>query len=167
MTPAVTVTVRDAGPADRAALNRFMTELNRFEHRIRPDRDTGAPAGAAHLDFLLGLIESDGGFTLLAETDGTPVGFLLGLRGAEEGTYVVPDERRFGDISDIFVAEEARGQGVGKALMLAAEGRFRAMGLTRVRITALTANKDAVAAYTATGFTPLYTVLEKPIEASD
>ncbi len=161
------VSVRHATAADRPALVALMAGLNAFEHGLRPDRDTSWEAAEAHLDYLLGLVERFGGFTLIAELDDTPVGFLLALIEEEEGAYVVPEHRRHGIISDMFVDEAARGKGVAKAMLRETDHRFRTVGIDRIQVTALTANEAADASYRAAGYKPLYTNFEKMLSTSD
>ena len=71
----------------------------------------------------------DPALTLVAEEDGAFLGFISGiakkifLQG--ENSQNTP-----GFITCVFVAPACRGRGVGKALVTALEGRFRAMGKT-------------------------------------
>ena len=163
----MTLTVREATAADRPAVVAFMAALNRYENRFESDRDESLEAADSHIAHLEDLIETQGGFTLVAELDGVPVGFLLGLILEAEGTFIVPDERRYGDISDLFVDSNARGKGVARAMLTEAEAQFRSRGIERLRVTALTANDPATATYRADGFTPLYTTFRKELGKAD
>ena len=163
----MTITVRDATEGDRPALVSLMAGLNAFEYTLRPDRDVSVEAAQAHVEFLLRLVEKFGGFTLIAELDGGPVGFILALIEEEEGAYVVPEHRRYGYISDMFVDEAARGKGVAKALLEEVERRFLAVSIDRVQVTAIKSNGGADATYRAAGYEPLYTTFEKTLSTSD
>ena len=59
---------------------------------------------------------------------------------------------RFGYIHDVWVEPVARGSGIGKALVLAAVGRFRAIGITQVRLETAAANEGARRLFAACGF---------------
>ena len=85
---------------------------------------------------------------LIAEEDGERVGFLLLL-------FDVPDEVTL--MQQAFVAytavePHARGRGVGRALLLAAEGSARAAGLGYVSLMVTEENAPARALYDRAGY---------------
>lgn len=157
------VEVRLARPEDRDALVRFMRQLNEAEFALQPDRDLTIQAADEHLAYLEANVAASEGFVTAAERDGELVGFLVAVVDSEEGSYVLPEARRHGYISEVFVAAPARRGGVGRALMLDAEARFRAKGLTAIRISTLVANEAALASYRAQGYRPLYIMLHKAL----
>ena len=158
------VTVRDAGPGDRDTLVGFIRALNLHEHRYKDDRDTTVEGAAAHLTSMEDTIREKGGFLLIGEVDGARAGYLAGSLEVEDGAFIVPDRRPFGCVLDIYVDEKARGKGLSRAMMDEAMARFRAMGLKRATVTALTANPIANAAYRSLGFGPTYTTYEKRLD---
>ena len=149
------VDVRDATPADRSVLVGFMAALNAVEHQWESDRALEPAAADEHIAYLEGLVRDQAGFMLLAEENQQPAGFLVGIEEWEDGTYIVPEARRYGKITDLFVDDRSRGRGIARALLAEAERRFRANGLPAVQVTALAANEAARAAYRATGYRPL------------
>lgn len=157
--------IRDAVPGDRAALIGFMAGLQDFEHGLHPDRAEGPPMAEAHLDYLQRLVGGRDGFVLVAERGGAPVGFLVGIVEAlDEGDgHIVEAERRFGYVTDIFVAPGARAAGLGAALMTEAERRFRAAGLRSMAVTYLANNRPAERLYRRVGFEPYEVTLRKPL----
>jgi len=159
----MTLSIRETKGADRPRLVAFMAALNAYENSIETDRDESQEAADTHLAYLESLVETQGGFILIAELNGNPVGFLLGLICETEGTFIVPDKRRYGEISDLFVDPNARGKGVARAMLAEAEAWFRGRGVERLRVTALTANDPAVETYRAAGYAPLYTTFNKTI----
>ncbi|TQM04203.1 GNAT family N-acetyltransferase [Pseudonocardia kunmingensis] len=74
-----------------------------------------------------------------AHRDGRQVGFAR----------LVTDGATFGWVSDVFVVEQARGAGVGRALVAAVVERARHYGLRRVML----ATRDAHEVYRPFGFT--------------
>ncbi|WP_134739808.1 GNAT family N-acetyltransferase [Nocardioides sp. 503] len=64
---------------------------------------------------------------------------------------VVTDRATFAWLCDVYVAREARGQGVGKALVAAVDATLTDLGVRRT----LLATEDAHALYTPVGFEPL------------
>lgn len=148
--------IRDAGAEDRDALDRMMAALNRIEHEWRPDRDLDPEATGAHMRYLEGLA-ADGGFVMVGDVDGAAAAFLVGLAEVEEGAYIEPCKRRYGLVSDLYVEPAFRRSGLGRALLREAVARFRAAGMSSVRVHALAENTGAAAAYTAFGFSPYET----------
>jgi GNAT superfamily N-acetyltransferase len=102
----MTVTVRNAAPADIDLILGFiraLAEYERLSHEVRADRDT-----------LFGHLFGDrpAAETLIAEVDGRPVGFALFFHNfstfeGRPGIY----------LEDLFVEPAARGVGAGKALL--------------------------------------------------
>lgn len=148
---------------DRGTLVQFMQELNSVEFAFQPDRDLSIEAADDHLAYLEAGMASSEGFATAAERGGKLVGFLMAVLDSEDGSYVLPEARTFGYITDIFVTQQARGSGVGQALLRDAEARFRAKGLARARITTLAANKVALMRYEGAGYCPLEVTLVKEL----
>ena len=157
------IRLRPVRDADRQELVRFMASLNETESAYQPDRALGLEAADSHLAYLEGLVETQEGFITVAEGEDGLLGFLVAMVEAEEGTYIVPEARCFGYVSDLFVAPSARGKGVARALMADAEACFREKGLTNVRVFALADNKAAVATYEALGYAPMDVLLKKDL----
>ena len=155
--------LRPARAADRPELVCFMASLNETESAYQADRALGEAAADSHLAYLEGLVETQEGFITVAVGGDRLVGFLVAMVEAEDGTYIVPEARCFGYVSDLFVAPAARGKGIARALMADAEARFRAQGLTNARVCALVDNKAAVAAYEALGYAPMDVLLKKEL----
>ena len=76
---------------------------------------------------------------------------------------LVTDRATFGWLADVIVAEQARGAGVGRALVAVVVERARRYGLRRV----LLATRDAHGVYRPFGFTepPTGRMLELPLDA--
>jgi GNAT superfamily N-acetyltransferase len=70
----------------------------------------------------------------------------------DDDIYVVETERRFAYVSELFVTEEARGTGAGKALLDACEAWARGRGMTVMQIGVLPANVRAEAVYRRAGY---------------
>ena len=94
------------------------------------------------------LLQSPDATVLIAERDGVPVGYVTG--------HIDEDERRVlarkGVVEDWFVDEEARGEGVGAALMKALEETFRKKGCQVVESMTWSSNDGARRAHAALGF---------------
>ncbi|OZM81549.1 GNAT family N-acetyltransferase [Pseudonocardia sp. MH-G8] len=94
-----------------------------------------------------------------AHRDGRQVGFAR----------LITDRATFGWISDVFVVEQARGAGIGRALVEAVVARARHHGLRRVML----ATRDAHEVYRPFGFTDppagllMQRTVENPYQAPD
>ena len=93
---------------------------------------------------------------ILAELDGNVVGFaslrLLNYLGED-----VP----YAEISELFVLERYRRQGIARALMTELEVRARAAGATSLALLTAADNGPAVALYRAMGFQEFSIALQK------
>lgn len=158
----MSVVVRVARDADRPALIRLMGALNEFEAAIEDNR-ADASAAESHLDWVSGEIAVQGGVTLVAEESGSIVGFLSFAFEEDPGTFVRPEHRRHAMIWDISVDEGARGQGVGRALLEAAEAHTKATGIGEIRLYVLESNARARRIYDAAGYRTYERLMAKRI----
>ena len=83
----------------------------------------------------------------IASVDGIAAGFASG-RVVKSICY----EDHRGDIEALFVREEYRHQGIGKALMLFMEAAFVDRGIEHLHICVMKANDTAYGLYTGLGF---------------
>jgi GNAT superfamily N-acetyltransferase len=86
----------------------------------------------------------DGAF-VIAYVDGTPVG-CGGLRG-HAGTT--------GEIKRMYVEPDARGSGVGRAILRALEDRARDHGYARLRLETGMRQPEAISLYESAGYLPI------------
>ena len=155
-------TIRAARPGDRPVLERFMAALQDFERAIEPNRRPGHEMARAHLGALLAWAsEHPAGGVRLAETAEGPAGFVLWGVETEFGDYVLPENRTYGRISELWVEPRARRTGLARRLIAAAEARLAVHGIHRVEIGAVAANAQAIATYEALGYAPSSLFLSK------
>jgi GNAT superfamily N-acetyltransferase len=79
-------------------------------------------------------------------------GGVVGLAALDVRVYLEHDEPR-GRVIAFVVGQDARGRGVGRALMDAVEAEARRAGATDLHVTSGAERADAHAAYRALGFT--------------
>jgi GNAT superfamily N-acetyltransferase len=125
--------IREARPGDAEALAALLTEL-------------GFPAVAGEVAERLPRLQAAGEVPLVAEAEG-----LLGCIGWHV-MHVVHRPLPVGRITMLIVAEAARGQGVGKALVEAAEARLEQLGCGIVEVTSNAALADAHLFYERLGY---------------
>lgn len=97
------------------------------------------------------------GVALIAEEEGRALGFIfcvLGDRG-----------RQTAHVTDIYVRPEARGRGIGRALLAELVEPARATGLGHVSLEVLMRNADARRLYERLGFAPVDMFMVAPLDA--
>ena len=126
------VRVRRARARDLPALTRLWRELIGFLEALGgQDFRLAHGAEAGWKRYLQGHLGRADKLSLVAETDGEPVGFLLASLERRPGIFM---ERDFGHISDVYVQEPERRKGVGKALVAEALRWFEAKRVGRIRL---------------------------------
>jgi GNAT superfamily N-acetyltransferase len=153
--------IRDARlPEDKPAMLRFIMALQRVEKEIEPDRRIDEPVAEEFYDIVLRRLAERNGRIFIAEASGHSVGWAQAHEENNE-IYVVPEERRYGHIAELYVVEEARGCGIGRALIAACENWARERALRTVTIGALSGNARAYGLYQAAGYAPYVIELRK------
>ncbi|MFJ1755685.1 GNAT family N-acetyltransferase [Kitasatospora sp. NPDC088134] len=118
----------DPSRLDREAVHRWLSEESYWAlGRPRAKQDTA--------------IDASLNFGLYEEGSGAQVGYAR----------VVTDRATFAWLCDVFIAEPARGRGLGTALTAAVRDELAGLGLRRV----LLATRDAHEVYAKVGFAPM------------
>lgn len=138
----MTVSLRDATTDDAGLIARFVRALAEYENLSHE-------AVASDADFVTALT-SGRVSALIAEIDGTPVGFALWFHTfstftGKSGLY----------LEDLFVLPEHRGHGIGRAILSDLARRALASGCARLEWSVLDWNKPAVDFYRAIGARPM------------
>ncbi len=100
------------------------------------------------------VLSPDQRVTFVAERGGAIVGFLDAHLDAQADTDTMQSQWSFVYVAELAVAEEARGAGVGAALLAAAEEWGQAHGAQYVFLQVLAANADAVRFYERMHYAP-------------
>lgn len=156
------VVVRPARESDREVLIELFQGLNVYEEQFVGNRRMDRAGGVDSLIHAEKKVDATGGVKLVAEVDGAVVGHLF-LTWEMHGACVRDDVRNFGYVSELFVREAHRGQGIGRALLLEAERQTKAKGFRHMLLGVLHGNAVAERAYARFGFKPYATDLVKPI----
>lgn len=130
--------IRPATPADAAAVVPLVVELGAGFHR--PPRTDE--------DLVTRYLEQPGCGILLAVADGAAIGFL-----AHATTIDLYLGSPAGEIVDLLVSDQARGAGVGSALVAAALRHFERAGCGQVRVVTDGDNGPARHIYERAGLT--------------
>ena len=156
------MTIREAAARDRARLIDLYQALNRHEDGVTGDRRTDRAAAEENLDTTALRLQGCGGMMLVAETGNRVVGFLA-LTFEADGVYVRPERRAHAHITELAVDAACRRQGIGAALLAAAERIAVERGHSRLTVSVMAGNREAEAAYARQGFSLLAHDLEKRI----
>jgi ribosomal protein S18 acetylase RimI-like enzyme len=164
------IRIRQAVPADRAALRAAIIELQEFERRLSDTRRPGEEIADAYLA-RMEMRAAHGGAILVAAVDGVPppsreacfAGFVTCQMQEFDYIAETPDSNRFGYISDICVLPAWRGRRIARLLLEAAERQLAPLGVTRLRINALANNASACRSYEHAGFVAYEVLYEKPV----
>ncbi len=162
MSAAADVHVRPLDAATELdALRPLWLALRDHHHAITPTwgpvRDDEDSWARRRKDYAAWLQEEDA-FCLVAQAPGDDdgagagplLGYLLGTVNAGSPTW--KGAARFCYVETLSVLPEARGRGVGRALLAAARQRLAGIGVTRIELTAVAANEDARRFYAREGF---------------
>jgi ribosomal protein S18 acetylase RimI-like enzyme len=133
------------------SLSEHHAELTPAELPIRPPADGWPIRRRIYRDGL-----EDGAALFFAERDGKAVGFAF-AHPRPAPTNVAID--RIVDVETVAVLPEARGAGVGSALMDAVEAWADAHDFELLQVSVRNANEGAWRLYERRGFKPLYTTM--------
>jgi len=148
---AMPLNIRAALPADHDALTEQYLGLNRYEEPIAGNRVTDYAGAVESLAAAQERLARTDGVALVAELDGRVVGHLF-LEFREDPVFVRAELRPYAYVAELFVREEARGRGVGTALMRETERIAAGRGVGRLMVEVLAGNAMAEAFYARRGF---------------
>ncbi|WP_101296792.1 GNAT family N-acetyltransferase [Halegenticoccus soli] len=154
-------TVRQARPEDGDALldlwHGFTTHLSEYDNRYR-HKETADERWLKYFENQL--LESKYGVVFVAEREGTLVGVI---EARVMGNHPIFRLENHGHVHGHFVDEAYRDQGVGSALLEAAEEWFASppREVDFYRITTIEGDETAAEIYTALGCRPVEHVYEK------
>ncbi len=147
-------------PEDRTAILSFIDGMQHFEHAVEPDRRIDSSVAAEFYADIFARLEARSGVALVAEDQDELLGWSVVYRD-ENDIYVEANERSFALISELYVVEQARGRGIGRALISACENWARQQGISVMMINVLRDNIRAHGIYRKAGFETYYTGLRK------
>jgi ribosomal protein S18 acetylase RimI-like enzyme len=143
--------IRDMEPGDREAVIDLIWQLNRFEHTISRDRALDREAAARCYGVNQRRMREHGGCQLVAEREGVILAYACCVI-EEASAYMADAHRCHAWLAELIVADTARGQGLGEALVRACECHVAAQGVATMRIGALAGNAAANRLYEKLGY---------------
>ena len=153
--------IRDVDlPADKTACVSFIDGLQKYEHALEPDRRIDVKVGEEYYAVLMKRVAENKGRIFIVEANGEAVGWAVFVVDSLE-LYIVEEERTCGYVAELYLDENMRGSGAGKALLAACETEARSHGLKHLMIGVLDKNARAAKVYGAAGFSPYSLQLRK------
>ena len=153
--------VREARlPADEPAILSFIDGLQDYEAAFEPDRRRDPDFTVEHWREVQHRCAEKHGILLIAEDEGKPVGWAFAHDQNAE-LFVVAPERCHGYLAEIFLMPQARGKGLGRALIAACENWARGRGHKLLTIGVLAKNPGAIRAYEGTGYEPYVVTMRR------
>ena len=150
--------IRFAVSEDIPGILSLLQQVGQVHHLGRPDifRAGAQKYDAPAVQALLDKPESP---ILVAAENGAVLGYCFCFVKQYQGDPVIADHKEL-YIDDLCIDENCRGQGVGKALYLAACDHARSIGCYNVTLNVWDCNPGAMAFYKAMGMQPQKTGME-------
>ena len=145
------ISIRRAVEADLPVIQALASGLLNYE---RENFDSSLDANwtfseEAKKKYLVAINEK---YTIIAENDGEPVGYLIGkiFSTPADSARVIKQAM----LENIFVNAELRGSGIGQKLIQKFLDYCRSEGVDRVNVSVLAKNENTIKFYEKTGFLP-------------
>ena len=100
------------------------------------------------------------GVFLIAEDNGAPVGWAFAHDATSE-LFVIEAERHHGYLAELYVVPQARGKGLGRALIEGCEAWAHGRGHKLLTVGVLAKNPSAIRAYEGVGYTPYWVTMRR------
>jgi ribosomal protein S18 acetylase RimI-like enzyme len=151
-------------PSDFAAVIAFVEAIQEHEREQVPDLKPGPEIGKQYAEMLMRAVAEHNGCMIMAHADARAVGFACAWIAQDDDPLIRDDARIHAYVSDIFVDENWRRQGIASLLLDELEAKMRSRGCSRIRVCSKAANQLAVACYTARGYRPYEIVFVKRLD---
>jgi len=139
--------------------------LQAYEAAFEPDRRRDPNFAVEHWRDLQHRCAEKHGIMLIAEdfvpeVGARPVGWAFAHDDKAE-VFVVEQERRHGFLAELYLMPQARGKGLGRALIEGCESWARGRGHKLLTVGVLAQNPTAVRAYEGAGYAPYVTIMRR------
>ena len=148
--------------SDFEQLRECVIELQNFERQIDPRLPSGEDIVDEYVTQMQFRCRSCDGQIFVADIDGDIAGYVT-LLNRLQSDELHEGDTEYGLIADLVIREKHRGTGLGRKLMEAAEAAAKAYGVRWLRVSVMSVNKNARKLYLSSGFSDLYSELEKDL----
>ena len=157
------VTIRDYRDSDELALSGLLRELQTAELKFNARLKPAGEIGEWYIERLRQQCGALAGAILLAMNGSSCLGCAVVLTKVEEKGDGEELPFTYAHVSELIVTIEARGRGIGKALLKECERRSRAAGRDEMTIAVYAANESALNLYRSCGFADTKVRLRKTL----
>lgn len=147
-------------PKDKSAVLSFIRGSQHYERAFEPDRRIDPEVADEYYPMLMNQVAAKNGRVFVADQDGTAIGWAVFVV-EQNMLYVIEAERSYGYIAELFVNEDSRSLGVGRALIAACEDEARRRRLGQIMIGVLTQSKRTADIYARAGYAAYTSELRK------
>jgi len=112
--------------------------------------------------YMTNVINEDNPHIYVAILEGKVVGFITYELGKAD--YLDTNIQRYGEVMELFVNENARGKGIGRALLNKVEAELKGQGITWVKLQCSTFNPNALKFYEKQSYKDRQRLLFKEIK---
>jgi GNAT superfamily N-acetyltransferase len=158
------IEIREYRETDAEAMLPLVRQLQAHEVALYDRMKPVADMGPWYIDLLKKQCAKDDGVILIAEEDGTALGYATILTNVVEDGEADEVAYFYAHVGDLVVAQDARRRGVGRLLLEECERRARAAGRDELRISVLALNNGARETYRSFGFSDHHINMRKVLE---
>lgn len=155
--------IRRATQDDLDAVCALAAEINRQHHQALPQVFSAAGDAEPERAFWAARLADKDGAVLLATDGMRALGFAAVQLQTPNLPFLAP--RPIGKLNTLAVTADSQGQGVGSALLDAAESWLRQSGAAEMRLEVMAFNQRAQDFYARRGLTPFSSIMAKPLAA--
>jgi GNAT superfamily N-acetyltransferase len=155
------IDIRPFEVRDQEAILACIVGLQEYERRLDPYTLPGETIAVPYFHELLENCREKRGLIYVADSNGQIVGFISMM--VEQSHDTLTSIREYLYISDIYVVESHRGQGIGTMLLNKAEDYARQVGCSVIQMYSLAKNDAALGVYHKFGFQDREILLSKEL----
>ena len=151
-------------PSDFRSVVAFVEAIQEHEREQVPDLRPGPEIGTQYAEMLMRTTVERNGCMVMARTGAGTVGFACAWIEKDDDPLLRDDARTHAYVSDLFVDQNWRRQGIASRLMDEIEATMQSRGCSRIRVCAKAANQLAIACYTVRGYQPYEIIFAKRLD---
>jgi len=150
-------------PDDLSSLVKFVEAIQEYERRdvrwLKPGHEIADDYAAT----IIRNVDEKGGAILVARQDGRTVGFVSAWTEVDEDPLLQENVRQHAYVSDLYVDETLRRNGIASKLLTEIEKAMRGRRCSRIRICSKAANRAAMECYKSAGYQPYEVIFSKEL----
>ena len=150
--------------SDLAIVIQYVEAIQEFERIHVPELKSGREIGSDYASMLIKRAAERNGCILMAKAETVTVGFGCAWVQSDNDMLLRDDARTHAYVSDIFVEDAWRRQGIALQILSALETEMRSRGCRRIRICSKATNQVALGCYNEAGYRPYEIAFTKDLD---